>query len=69
MPNILITGGNLLNQKINPSSLETDEGMGKLEDLIRTFFEMKGWHVQFNVISKQTLLDAHRNRRNTGTLW
>ena len=60
MPNILITGGNLLNQKINPSSLETDEGMGKLEDLIRTFFEMKGWHVQFNVISKRTLLDAQR---------
>lgn len=60
MPNILITGGNLLNQKINPSALESEEGMKKLEDLIRTFFELKGWHVQFNVVSTETLLDAQK---------
>jgi pyruvate-formate lyase len=60
MPNLLITGGNLLNQKLNPSSLESEEGMRKLEDLIRAFFEMKGWHVQFNVISKDTLRAAQK---------
>jgi formate C-acetyltransferase len=60
MPNLLITGGNLLNQKLNPSSLESEEGMRKLEDLVRAFFEMKGWHVQFNVISKDTLRAAQK---------
>ncbi|RKL61603.1 glycyl radical protein [Thermoanaerobacteraceae bacterium SP2] len=61
MPNILITGGNLLNLKINPSSLKTEEGMQKLESLIRTFFELKGWHVQFNVISSDILREAKKN--------
>jgi formate C-acetyltransferase len=60
MPNILITGGNLLNQRLNPSSLESEEGMMKLESLIRTFFELKGWHIQFNVISTDTLRKAQR---------
>lgn len=60
MPNILITGGNLLNQKLNPSSLKSEEGMQKLEDLIRTFFELKGWHVQFNIVSTETLKAAQK---------
>ncbi len=61
MPNILITGGNLLNQKINPSSLRADQGVQKLEALIRTFFELKGWHVQFNVVSADELRNAQKN--------
>lgn len=60
MPNILITGGNLLNQKINPSALSSEEGIRKLEDLIRAFFELKGWHVQFNVVSADTLRKAQK---------
>ncbi|MBN2323077.1 MAG: glycyl radical protein [Spirochaetes bacterium] len=60
MPNILITGGNLLNQKISPSALASEEGMGKLEDLIRTFFDLKGWHVQFNIVSTETLKEAQK---------
>jgi pyruvate formate-lyase/glycerol dehydratase family glycyl radical enzyme len=64
MPNILITGGNLLNQRVNPSSLESEEGMKKLEDLVRTFFELKGWHIQFNVISTETLRNAQREPEN-----
>jgi formate C-acetyltransferase len=60
MPTMRITGGNLLNQKLNPTMLQTDEGMRKVEDLIRTFFELKGWHIQFNVISNETLREAQR---------
>jgi len=60
MPNILITGGNLLNQKISPSSLEGEGGLMKFEALIRTFFEKKGWHIQFNVISSETLREAQQ---------
>lgn len=61
MPNILITGGNLLNQKISPASLEGEGGLMKFEALIRTFFEKKGWHIQFNVISSETLRDAQQH--------
>jgi formate C-acetyltransferase len=68
MPNILITGGNLLNQRLEPSALETEEGMKKLEDMIRTFFELMGWHIQFNVISSQKLRDAQRTPQDYGDL-
>ena len=60
MANMLITGGNLLNQKLHPAVLQTEEGLQKLEDLIKTFFELKGWHIQFNVISSETLKEAQR---------
>jgi len=60
MPNILITGGNLLNLKISPGALETDEGMKRMESLIRTLFTMGGWHVQFNVVSSEILKKAKK---------
>jgi pyruvate formate-lyase/glycerol dehydratase family glycyl radical enzyme len=60
MPNMLITGGNLLNQRLHPSCLATSEGRAKLEALVRTFFEKKGWHIQFNVVSSATLRAAQR---------
>jgi formate C-acetyltransferase len=68
MPNILITGGNLLNQKINPSSLNSEEGIRKLEGLIRAFFELKGWHVQFNVVSAETLRKAQQQPERYSSL-
>ena len=58
MPNYLITGGNLLNLKFTPNALETKEGRGKMADMIKTFFSMKGWHVQFNIVSSETLREA-----------
>ena len=54
-----ITGGVLLNQKLSPQILEKEEDRKKLINLIRTFFNsLKGFHVQFNVVSRDTLLDA-----------
>jgi formate C-acetyltransferase len=54
-----ITGGVLLNQKVTPAMLSTEENKQKLEMLIRTFFNrLEGYHVQYNVVDKQTLLDA-----------
>lgn len=61
MPNSLITGGNLLNIRLAPSVMSTEEGLEKVMNLIRTFFSMDGWHVQFNVTSTETLLDAKNN--------
>ena len=54
-----ITGGVLLNQKMTPSMLEKEENKEKLEMLIRTFFNrLHGYHVQYNIVSRETLLDA-----------
>lgn len=62
LPNDKITGGVLLNQKVSPTSLESDKGSEKLISMIRTFFdELKGFHVQYNVVSRETLLDAQKN--------
>jgi len=55
------TGGTLLNQKFLPHLLESDEGIEKLAQLIRTFFSMEGHHIQFNVVTAETLRDAQKN--------
>jgi formate C-acetyltransferase len=55
------TGGTLLNQKLNPQLLATEEGREKLAKLVRTYFELGGHHIQFNVIDKDTLLAAQEN--------
>ncbi len=57
-----ITGGVLLNQKVTPAMLSTEENRDKLEMLIRTFFNrLKGYHVQYNVVDRETLLDAQKH--------
>lgn len=62
LPTRKITGGVLLNQKVTPQVLESEENKQKLILLIRTFFNrLDGFHVQYNVVSKQTLLDAQKN--------
>ena len=54
-----ILGGVLLNQKLNPSTLDNDGDRQKLMALLRTFFEVhKGWHIQYNIVSRETLLAA-----------
>lgn len=55
------TGGTLLNLKFNPQVLAGDNDLDKLVQLIRTYFRMDGHHVQFNVVTKQTLLKAQEN--------
>jgi trans-4-hydroxy-L-proline dehydratase len=52
------TGGTLLNLKFTPRLLEGEEGIERLTQLIRTYFEMGGHHVQFNVITAETLRAA-----------
>ncbi len=59
LPTEKITGGVLLNQKMTPQMLSTEENKQKLEMLIRTFFNrLHGYHVQYNIVSRETLLDA-----------
>ena len=57
----LRTGGTLLNQKFTPSVVQGEEGLDGMANLIRAYFRMDGHHIQFNVISKETLLKAQEN--------
>lgn len=62
LPTDKITGGVLLNQKMAPALLSTEENKAKLIMLIKTFFNrLKGYHVQYNIVAKETLLDAQKH--------
>jgi formate C-acetyltransferase len=62
LPTNKILGGVLLNQKLSPSALTNETQKQKLISIIRTFFEtLKGWHVQYNIVSRDTLLAAKKN--------
>lgn len=55
------TGGTLLNQKFTPHLLADEGGMRKLAHLVRAYFKLDGHHIQFNVISAETLREAQKN--------
>ncbi len=55
------TGGTLLNMKFNPQVLATEEGLKKFMELIRTHFKLGAHHIQFNVITAETLRDAQKH--------
>lgn len=56
----LRTGGTLLNQKFTPQLLDDDDGVTKLSQLIRSYFRMDGHHIQFNVVTADTLRKAQK---------
>lgn len=51
-------GSRLINIKFTPSSIEGEEGIGKLIDFIRAWCDLKLWFIQFNVINRETLVAA-----------
>ena len=57
----LRTGGTLLNQKFTPQLLSDNGGITKLTHLIRSYFKMDGHHIQFNVVTADTLRKAQKN--------
>jgi trans-4-hydroxy-L-proline dehydratase len=52
------TGGTLLNQKFTPQLLESEKGLDSLAYLVRGYFTLSGHHIQFNVVTAQTLREA-----------
>lgn len=60
----LATGGTLLNQKFTPSVVAGEAGLDHMANLVRTYFNMDGHHIQFNVIDKEVLIDAQKNPEN-----
>jgi formate C-acetyltransferase len=61
LPTILMTEGQLLNLRINPNNIKTHQGLERLAALIRGFFDLYGWHVQFNTVSTEMLRDAQKH--------
>lgn len=62
LPTEKITGGVLLNQKMTPMMLSRPENQQKLELMLQTFFNrLHGYHVQYNIVSRDTLLDAQKH--------
>ena len=61
LDHMIASNGTLFNQKFHPSALTGQEGLEKFVALLRTFFENKGMHMQFNVVSVETLLDAQKH--------
>jgi len=55
------TGGTLLNQKFTPSLVQGDEGIDRLLHLVRSYFRMDGHHIQFNVVTAETLREAQKH--------
>ncbi|UCG30175.1 MAG: formate C-acetyltransferase/glycerol dehydratase family glycyl radical enzyme, partial [candidate division WOR-3 bacterium] len=55
------TGGTLLNQKFTPQLLAGKDGIRNLVALIRAYFNMNGHHIQFNVVTAETLKKAQKN--------
>ena len=51
----------MLNIKFTPKCLEGEQGTEKLVSFIRTFCDLKLWHVQFNVLNRETLLAAQKD--------
>jgi len=57
----LRTGGTLLNQKFTPAVVAGEEGLDNMANLIRTYFNMDGHHIQFNVVGRETLREAQNH--------
>ena len=64
----IASNGTLFNQKFHPSALAGEDGLRKFASYIRTFFDEKGMHMQFNVVNRETLLDAQKHPENYKTL-
>lgn len=56
----IASNGTLFNQKFHPSALSGRQGLENFVALIRSYFDQKGSHMQFNVVSRETLLDAQK---------
>ena len=54
------TGGTLLNLKFSPQTVDGD-GIERLGDLVRAYFNLDGHHVQFNVIDSAMLREAQKD--------
>ena len=64
----IASNGTLYNQKFHPSALSGVSGLQNFVSYIRAFFDQKGMHMQFNVVSRETLIDAQKHPENYKSL-
>lgn len=57
----LATAGTLLNQKFTPNVVAGEAGLNNMTSLVRSYFAMDGHHIQFNVVDRQTLIEAQKH--------
>ncbi len=57
----IASNGTLFNMKFHPSALAGQSGLEGFVTLVRGYFDRKGSHMQFNVVSRETLLEAQKN--------
>ena len=57
----IASNGTLFNMKFHPSALEGESGLESFVALVRGYFDQKGSHMQFNVVSRETLLEAQKH--------
>lgn len=57
----IASNGTLFNQKFHPTALSGEKGLENFVALIRSYFDQKGSHMQFNVVDRETLLDAQKH--------
>ena len=57
----LCTGGTLLNQKFTPGFFDNEQSIRQVSSLVRSYFRLDGHHIQFNVVSADTLRDAQKH--------
>ena len=64
----MASNGTLYNQKFHPSALSGMEGLQNFVAYIRAFLDQKGMHMQFNVVNRETLIDAQKHPENYKSL-
>jgi len=64
LEHVNLVQGTIFNMKMHPGPLETQAGMVKWANLIRTYFDLGGWEIQFNVVSAETLREAQEHPKN-----
>ena len=68
LDHFIASNGTLFNMKFHPSALEGASGLESFVSLIRGYFDQKGSHMQFNVVSRETLRDAQAHPEKYKTL-
>ncbi|HAL63468.1 MAG TPA: formate C-acetyltransferase/glycerol dehydratase family glycyl radical enzyme, partial [Clostridiales bacterium] len=64
LDHFIASNGTLFNMKFHPSALSGRTGLENFVALIRAYFDQKGMHMQFNVVSRETLKDAQAHPEN-----
>ena len=61
LDHFIASNGTLFNMKFHPTALAGRHGLENFVALVQSYFDRKGSHMQFNVVSRETLRDAQKN--------